>query len=80
MRGEPGREVGVHIPVEGSPQDGSNTVAAWWQALQAGGLIVHRVIIVVLSNNLFLRFGPQMFEEASLGQAGLQRNRQRHSG
>lgn len=81
MGGEPGHKVCVHVPVVREPAGRvKHLVPAWWQALQPGGLIVHWIIIIVLGNDLFLWFGLEMFEDASLGQAGLQRNGQRHSG
>ena len=40
----------------GSPGRVKHLVPAWWQALQPGSLIVHRIVIIVLSNDLFLWF------------------------
>lgn len=40
----------------GSPGRVKHLVPAWWQALQPGSLIVHRIVVIVLSNDLFLWF------------------------
>jgi hypothetical protein len=68
VRGNTGRaksEASYHHPLRspGSPGRVKHFVPAWWQALQPGGLIVHRIIIIVLSNDLFLRFWQNKEEE-----------------
>lgn len=49
-------EVSSLLRSPGSPGRVEHLVPAWWQALQPSGLIIYRIIIIVLSNDLFLWF------------------------
>lgn len=66
-KGEVRRQLPPRSP--GSPGRVKHLVPARWQALQPGGLIVHRVIIVVLGNDFFLWFWQNSgMEESSKDQ------------